>query len=65
MATPPRIGKFPVTRQMMECMVNNELQVHFQYGKRESLSGVVSCFDHTEFIRDGRRGTDRAGVRNI
>ena len=55
LSAPPLIGRYPVTKQMMECMVDNELKVHFQFGKRESLSGAVSCFDHTEFIKTGRR----------
>jgi len=53
--SPPKIGSFQVTKQMMECMVDNELKVHFQFGKRQSLSGAVSCFNHNEFIRKGRR----------
>jgi hypothetical protein len=29
LAQPPSIGQFKVTKQMMECMVENKLQVHF------------------------------------
>ena len=59
------IGRFQVTKQMTECMVNNQLQVHFQYGKRESLSGALSCFEHTEFIKTGRRdGRDNVIIQD-
>lgn len=36
-------------------MIDNTIQVHFQYGKRAALTGATACFDHIEFIRNGRR----------
>ena len=36
-------------------MVDNKLQIHFQYNKRESFAGGVACFDHVDYIRTGRR----------
>jgi len=35
LAAPPSLGKFTVTKEMMECMVDDRLQVHFEYGKRQ------------------------------
>jgi len=49
------LGWFKFTWAMLECMTDNRMMVHFQYGKRAALSGAVACFDHTEYITDGRR----------
>ena len=54
-ATPPSLGSFKVSQQMMECMTDNKLQIHFQYDKREAFQGGVACFDHKAYIRNGRR----------
>jgi hypothetical protein len=38
-------------------MDRDNIQVHFQYGKRAALSGAVACFDHKEYIlRNEQRG---------
>ena len=31
---PPSLGKFFVTKEMMECMHEDQIQIHFEYGKR-------------------------------
>jgi len=55
MANIRSLGFFKVTREMLECMTDNEIQVHFQYGKRAALTGATACFDHKEYIKQGRR----------
>jgi len=64
LAAPPSLGAFKVTKQMMECMVDNKLQIHFQYGKREALSGAVACFDHVDYIRTGRRAEQTVEIQD-
>ena len=34
LSTPPSLGEYTVTKEMMECMVDDKLQIHFEYGKR-------------------------------
>jgi hypothetical protein len=55
LATPPTLGDFTVTREMMECLPDDTLKIHFEYGKRQELAGAVACFDHTEYIRTGKK----------
>jgi hypothetical protein len=35
-------------------MTDNKIQIHFQYGKRATLTGAVACFSHVEYIKEGR-----------
>jgi hypothetical protein len=42
----PPLGSFTLTKEMMECMVDDKIQIHFEYGKRQSFAGAVACFDH-------------------
>lgn len=45
-------------------MTDETMQVHFQYGKRASLTGANACFDHTEYITSGRgQGRDQTEIR--
>ena len=49
LAVAPSLGQFTITKEMMECMVGDKLQIHFEYGKRQSLAGAVACFDHMPY----------------
>jgi len=48
---PYSLGKFELTKEMMECMVDDRLKIHFEYGKRNTFAGSVACFDHTPYIK--------------
>ena len=32
-------------------MSHDKIKIHFEYGKRQQLSGAKTCFDHTPFIK--------------
>lgn len=36
---------------MLDCMDKDNLQVHFQYGKRNALTGATACFDQKEYVK--------------
>jgi len=41
---------------MMECLSDDNLKVHFEYGKRQELAGAEACFDHNPYI--GQNGKE-------
>lgn len=45
------MGKFTVTKEMMECLADDYINVHFEYGKRQELAGAEACFDHSPYIK--------------
>lgn len=47
---PPSLGYHIVTREMIQCLGQDKVKVHFEYGKRQELAGAESCFDHTPYI---------------
>jgi hypothetical protein len=50
LALPPSLGSFLVTREMLQCLTNDKIRIHFEYGKRSELAGAEACFDHTPYI---------------
>jgi len=56
--TPPSLGSFVVTREMLECLSNDNIKIHFEYGKRQELAGAEACFDHTPYISDSGKEDD-------
>jgi hypothetical protein len=48
----PSLGQFVITKEMMECMVGDKLQIHFEYGKRQEFAGAVACFDHIPYYHN-------------
>ena len=47
-----------MTKEMMECMVDDKIQIHFDYGKRQQLDGASACFDHSPYIRYKRNAVN-------
>jgi len=47
---PPSLGSFIVTREMLACLTDDKIKIHFEYGKRSELAGAEACFDHTPYI---------------
>jgi hypothetical protein len=35
---------------MIQCLGQDKVKVHFEYGKRQELAGAEACFDHTPYI---------------
>jgi hypothetical protein len=35
---------------MMECLSDDYIKIHFEYGKRQELAGAEACYDHTPYI---------------
>lgn len=43
-----------VTREMLQCLTDDVIKIHFEYGKRQELSGAEACFVHNPYIsQDG------------
>jgi hypothetical protein len=42
------IGFLKIPYEKIECLWDHEVQVHFQYGKRNTLTGATVCYDHKE-----------------
>lgn len=45
-------------------MVDDRIQIHFEYGKRQQLAGAVACFDHEDYIHEGMRGLKSNSVED-
>jgi len=58
------LGSFTLTSEMINCMVDDRLQIHFEYGKRQQLAGAVACFDHADYIHQGTRATKAQTVED-
>jgi len=39
-----------VTREMLQCLTDDKLKIHFEYGKRQEFAGAEACFVHTPYI---------------
>lgn len=56
--TPPSLGSFVVTREMMECLSDDYIKINFEYGKRQDLAGAEACYDHTPYIGSSGKEDD-------
>jgi len=51
LSSPPSLGEFKVTKEMMECLADDYIKIQFEYGKRGDLAGAEACFDHSPYIK--------------
>jgi len=47
---PLSLGYQIVTREQVQCLGQDKIKIHFEYGKRQKLSGAETCFDHTPYL---------------
>jgi hypothetical protein len=38
---------------MLQCLTDDKIKIHFEYGKRQDFGGSEACFDHTPYINPG------------
>jgi len=49
--SPPALGSFKVTKEMIDCLTDDYIKIQFEYGKRQELAGAEACFDHIPYIK--------------
>lgn len=42
------LGFIKIPFEKIECLWDHDVQVHFQFGKRNTLTGATVCYDHKE-----------------
>lgn len=57
LTAPPSLGYQVVTREQIQCLGFDKIKIHFEFGKRQSLAGAETCFDHTPYVITTADGT--------
>ena len=48
---------------MIDCLGDDKIKILFEYDKRQTFSGVNTCFDHSRYIiEDFNTGVEREDI---